>query len=62
VTSADHPFERRDAVELADPSGEVFAKGVTRMNHTELADAKASTGSVGRPVVVHADDLVVLAR
>lgn len=62
VTSADHPFERRDAVELADPTGEVFAKGVTRMTNTELADAQNSTGSVGRPVVVHADDLVVLAN
>ncbi len=64
VVGASGQFERRDPVELSDPSGAVFAKGVSRMTGAEL-DAVA-----GRPaadidpdqprLVVHADDLVVI--
>ena len=53
VTEASGPFERRDPIEVADPSGEVFAKGIARVGSGELAD------HVG--VVIHVDDMVVLA-
>jgi glutamate 5-kinase len=58
-------FERRDPIELADPDGVVFAKGVARMSHSELdevAGVSASDLPDATPrIVIHADDLVVLA-
>ncbi|NNC80272.1 MAG: glutamate 5-kinase [Acidimicrobiales bacterium] len=62
VVSASGTFERRDAVELADPHGEVFAKGVTRISGEDLDAARNGANGSARPVVVHVDDLVVLAR
>jgi len=64
VLGSSGPFDRRDPLELADQSGTVFAKGVSRLTAGEL-DAVA-----GRPtaeidpdlprLVVHADDLVLI--
>ncbi len=57
-------FDIDDAVEIADESGEVFAKGLVRMSSTTLADASGHSRSelpVEVPAqVVHADDLVIL--
>jgi len=53
VTSTSGAFERRDPIEVADPSGEVFAKGIARIGSAELPE------HVG--VVIHVDDMVVLA-
>lgn len=62
VSSIDGSFERRDPVEVADPDGVVFAKGISRTSSDDLAAPVASTD--GEPdhagVVIHADDLVVL--
>jgi glutamate 5-kinase len=57
-------FEADDAVEIADPSGKVFAKGLVRYGATMLKGVAGSrTGDLpeGLPhEVVHRDDLVVL--
>ena len=52
VVHVSGPFERRDAVEVIDPSGTVFAKGLCRMSSDEVA--------AGSGTVVHVDDLVVM--
>ena len=54
VTASEGGFERRDAVEIVDPSGTPFARGLARVAHSELGDT--SEGDV----LVHADDLVVI--
>lgn len=54
VTELAGSFQRRDAVEIVDASGEIFAKGIARLSSEELAD-----GTKG--IVVHADDLVVIS-
>jgi len=57
-------FDAEDAVELADPSGKVFAKGLVRYAANTLKDVAGSKTSElpdGLPhEVVHRDDLVVL--
>jgi len=57
-------FEADDAVEIADPSGRVFAKGLVQMGAVELkAAAGRRTADLpqGTPhEAVHADDLVAL--
>ena len=55
ITSIDSTFERRDAVEVIDPTGEVVAKGLAR-----IASEALDRGEGG--VVVHVDDMVVLAE
>ena len=57
-------FERDDAVEIADPTGRVFAKGLVRLSAVELK-AAAGRRTVDLPEgtpheAVHADDLVAL--
>lgn len=58
-------FDRRDPVEVVDPSGEVFAKGITRVSADDLTavDGDSRSGGVAETarIVIHADDLVVLA-
>ncbi len=65
VVSADGSFEEGDAVDICDLSGEVFARGLAR---AEVGDVRRMAGrrsdelDDGTPgVVVHRDDLVVLA-
>ncbi len=57
-------FEREDAVEIADVTGKVFAKGLVRLSAVELkAAAGRRTGDLpeGSPhEAVHVDDLVAL--
>jgi glutamate 5-kinase len=57
-------FEREDAVEIVDPTGKVFAKGLVRLSAIELkAAAGRRTADLpeGTPhEAVHADDLVAL--
>ncbi|MCU1460149.1 MAG: glutamate 5-kinase [Acidimicrobiales bacterium] len=57
-------FAADDAVEIADPSGKVFAKGLVRYGArglTEVAGSRTSDLADGLPhEVVHRDDLVVL--
>ncbi|MGI9606090.1 MAG: glutamate 5-kinase [Acidimicrobiales bacterium] len=65
VNGADGTFERRDPVEIADETGEVFAKGISRMTAVELEAVKGTSGAAAANdelprLVVHADDLVVL--
>ena len=56
VTGVDGDFESGVAIDVATPSGQVFAKGVARLSSSELA----ATERPQRAVVVHADDLVIL--
>jgi glutamate 5-kinase len=64
VVGASGPFDRRDPIELVDPAGAVFAKGVSRMTADELeAVAGRSPADIDPDaprLVVHADDLVVI--
>ena len=64
VVDVQGAFDAEDAVELADPSGKVFAKGLVRYAATVLKDVAGSKTSElpeGLPhEVVHRDDLVVL--
>jgi glutamate 5-kinase len=57
-------FHADDAVEVADETGEVFAKGLVRVDSGRLAAAAGQqTGDLpdGMPhEVIHRDDLVVL--
>ena len=53
LVSVDGQFSPDDAVEIADESGEVFAKGLVRVSSNTVL-TEAST------VLVHADDLVIL--
>lgn len=63
VVSVDGSFDRRDPVDVIDPEGTVFAKGITRVSTQDLHAAGGAGGSTGAEVariVIHADDLVVL--
>jgi glutamate 5-kinase len=56
-------FTAGDAVDVASPSGEVFARGLVRYSSEELAGARGrpSAELAGREVI-HRDQLVILAR
>lgn len=54
VTASEGDFNTDDAVEVLDESGQLIAKGLVRMSASELLG-----GETG--VVIHRDDLVVLA-
>lgn len=64
VIAANGSFDRRDAVELADVDGVVFAKGISRLGAAEVTAVAGKASSELGPempnVVVHADDLVVM--
>jgi len=64
VLSVEGEFDADDAVEIADESGEVFAKGLVRMGvQTLKAAAGHSRSELPSEVpaqVIHADDLVIL--
>jgi glutamate 5-kinase len=64
VVDVQGDFDAEDAVELADPAGHVFAKGLVRYAANVLKDvagSKTSELAEGLPhEVVHRDDLVVL--
>jgi glutamate 5-kinase len=64
VTGAKGAFAAADAVEIADPDGRVFAKGLTRVDAAGLREvAGMQTSDLPDGVtheVVHRDDLVVL--
>jgi glutamate 5-kinase len=64
VVEVQGEFDAEDAVELADPGGHVFAKGLVRYAANTLKDvagSKTSELAEGLPhEVVHRDDLVVL--
>ncbi|MDH3704885.1 MAG: glutamate 5-kinase [Acidimicrobiia bacterium] len=64
VLRVEGDFDVGDAVEVADPDGVVFAKGLVRHRHGDLQDlAGKRTGELpdGAPsVVLHRDDLVML--
>jgi len=65
VTSTVGSFESGQAVDIATPAGEVFAKGLARLSATDLQAARAAaaegTSRVQRSVVVHVDDLVIIS-
>lgn len=63
VRSIEGSFEKRDPVDVADPDGVVFAKGISRTNSDELARQGSVVDGSGEQagVVIHVDDLVVLA-
>ena len=55
-------FDRRDPIDVADPSGQVFAKGIARLSSAEVASQISGDAETGQgSIVIHADDLVVLA-
>lgn len=68
VTAVKGQFERRDPIEIADQTGEVFAKGIARASAEETSRAlQARMQGAETPhdplagIVVHADDLVVIS-
>lgn len=63
VSSIEGSFERRDPVEVADPDGVVFAKGISRTSSDELVGPGSVTERAVEQagVVIHVDDLVVFA-
>ncbi|TWP47473.1 glutamate 5-kinase [Lentzea tibetensis] len=66
ITDVDGDFEAGDVVELLDPSGAVVARGVAGFDATELPSLIGRSSQHlpedQRREVVHADDLVPLAR
>lgn len=64
VTGIDGSFDRGDAVEIVDPDGTVFAKGLVRCSASELSSiAGRSSADVPDEFdahVVHVDDLVIV--
>ena len=58
VAAHEGPFRSGDAVEICDRAGGLVAKGLARLDSREL---DAVRGEREAPVVVHRDDLVVLA-
>lgn len=66
VTGVEGRFESGNAVEVVDPDGTVFAKGIVRHDSALLrAHLGRRTGDLPEGVpheVIHADDLVVLPR
>lgn len=64
VVSVHGAFDRDDAVEIADQSGDVFAKGIVRVGSDALQGVAGSrSGELPSDVssqVIHADDLVIL--
>jgi glutamate 5-kinase len=66
VTGLSGSFDRKDPIEVADPTGLVFAKGISRMSSVDLDAAMgtvapdAAREDAGR-LVIHADDLVVIS-
>jgi glutamate 5-kinase len=66
VRAVEGGFERDEAVEVLDPDGELFAKGLVRYGAAELAAVagrRTSELPEGAPhEVIHRDDLVVLTR
>lgn len=58
VTSVGGRFGPGDAVEVLEDGGALVAKGLARMDHSELAE---NAGRRDAPIAVHRDDLVVLA-
>jgi len=62
--AVDGTYEAGSAVEVCDPSGSVFAKGIVRHDSALLrAHAGRRTGDLPDGMaheVIHADDLVVL--
>lgn len=65
VVAAEGAFEEGDAVDICDRSGEVFARGLARADLVavrQMAGRRSDELDDGAPgVVVHRDDLVVLA-
>lgn len=63
VTDVMGTFEAGDAVDVQDPGGKVFARGLVRYSSTELHAARGrSTVELGRGEVIHRDQLVILER
>ena len=66
MTGVEGRFESGNAVEVVDPDGTVFAKGIVRHDSALLrAHLGRRTGDLPEGVsheVIHADDLVVLPR
>jgi glutamate 5-kinase len=64
VVGVQGAFAADDAVEVADPDGKVFAKGLVRYDARLLKDVAGSrTADLGEGLpheVVHRDDLVML--
>lgn len=64
VTGVNGRFDERSIVSVVGPDGEVFARGMTAMSSTVIAEASgARTGDLpdGLNEVVHRDDLVVFS-
>ncbi len=61
VTASQGSFASGDVVDVADPTGEVFARGLVRYDCGELREAQGrpSAELAGREVI-HRDQLVIL--
>lgn len=60
ITGVEGGFTAGDVVEICDPSGEVFARGVTSYGSEELPDLIGQRLPDGAREVVHRDSLVIL--
>lgn len=60
VAQVDGPFERGEAVEVVDESGELVAKGIVRIGSGALVDAAGKHSSQLGGEVIHRDDMVIL--
>jgi glutamate 5-kinase len=61
ITDVDGDFEADSAVEVSAPGGEVIAKGLVAMTAEDVRRSMGRHSSEVGGVVVHRDDLVVLA-
>jgi len=60
ITAVAGSFDRSDAVEVVDQSGDLVAKGIIRLDAAEVRDAVGRHSSQMGGEVIHRDDLVVL--
>lgn len=60
ITSVEGSFDRSDAVEVLDQSGELVAKGIVRLDAVEVREAVGRHSSQMGGEVIHRDDLVIL--
>jgi glutamate 5-kinase len=60
ITAVGGSFDRTDAVEVLDQSGNLVAKGIVRLDASEVTEAVGRHSSQMGGEVIHRDDLVVL--
>ena len=62
ISSVDGAFDSGSAIEVRSPDGELIGKGLARVASSDLLRMITGRGAEPGTVVVHRDDLVVLAE